>query len=212
MEERSYFAVKGGQGVTTLAVADAAEAAGAGHTVWLVTHDLPDTLSAAGMPGSEGAEGAEHFFVTWEPGDHPPRPFAVLTPATAARVRAFHAEDKATRFPVPDVIIHDLGVSPQADEMHGHKLLVTRPCYLALRRAVAEAPPVDGVVLVEEPERSLNRSDVEAVIGRPVVTTIPYDPAVARAVDSGLLSMRVPRSLAQALRQVVGAERVGGKP
>ena len=40
-------------------------------------------------------------------------------------------------------------------------LLVVRPCFLALRRAVAAPVRPSGVVLVREPGRSLGRRDVE---------------------------------------------------
>jgi len=80
-------------------------------------------------------------------------------------------------------------------------LLVLRPCFLALRRAVAAPFRPSGVLLVEEPGRALHRGDVEDVLGVPVAATIPWDPAVARAVDAGLLAKRVPRTLARALRE-----------
>jgi MinD-like ATPase involved in chromosome partitioning or flagellar assembly len=79
--------------------------------------------------------------------------------------------------------------------------LVLRPCYLALRRAL-NAPRPTAVVLVTEPDRSLGAGDVEDVLGVPVVAEIGWEPAIARAVDSGLLSGRMPRRLAQALRDV----------
>jgi Mrp family chromosome partitioning ATPase len=79
-------------------------------------------------------------------------------------------------------------------------LLVTRPCYLALRRAVATPLRPSGVVLVGEPGRALDRGDVEGVLGVPVVAELTTDIAVARAVDAGLLASRLPRSLQRALR------------
>jgi hypothetical protein len=79
-------------------------------------------------------------------------------------------------------------------------LLVTRSCYLALRRLVAAPVRPTGVVLVTEAGRALGRRDVEQVIGVDVVAEIPVDPAVARAVDAGLLAGRLPASLIRALR------------
>ncbi len=83
-------------------------------------------------------------------------------------------------------------------------LLVLRPCFLALRRAVAAPLRPSGVVLVEEPERALGPADVEAALGVPVVAVVPWDPAVARRVDAGLLGTTLPRGLARALRRVRG--------
>ncbi len=82
-----------------------------------------------------------------------------------------------------------------------HRLLVTRPCYLGLRRAVAAGVQPTGVVLVTEPGRALSARDVERALGAPVVAEVQYDPAVARAVDAGLLASRLPRPLAQQLLQ-----------
>ncbi len=80
-------------------------------------------------------------------------------------------------------------------------LLVLRPCYLALRRAVA-APRPTAVVVVNEPGRSLSVRDIEDALGVPVATVIEWDPAIAHAVDTGLLRARVPRRLSYALRKV----------
>jgi hypothetical protein len=79
-------------------------------------------------------------------------------------------------------------------------LLVMRPCFLALRRAVAAPVRPSGVVLVREPGRSLGRRDVEDALQVPVCAEVDLEPAVARAVDAGLLAARLPRSLAHALR------------
>jgi len=79
-------------------------------------------------------------------------------------------------------------------------LLVLRPCYLALRRALAAPVRPSGVVLVEEPGRALGRDDVEGVLGVPVRAVVALDPAVARAVDAGVLLSRLPRRLERALR------------
>jgi MinD-like ATPase involved in chromosome partitioning or flagellar assembly len=73
-------------------------------------------------------------------------------------------------------------------------LLVTRPCYLALRAAML-GPRADGVVLIGERGRALGRAEVAAALGIPVVVQLWRDPAVARAVDAGLLDARLPRSL-----------------
>jgi hypothetical protein len=84
----------------------------------------------------------------------------------------------------------------------GRTLLVTRGCYLALRRASAMAWRPDGVVFVSEPGRALRRPDVERAVGAPVVASVSVDPAVARAVDAGLLATRLPRLLE---RELTGA-------
>jgi hypothetical protein len=79
-------------------------------------------------------------------------------------------------------------------------LLVTRACYLALRRASTMRRRATGVVLVREPGRALGPLDVEEVLGAPVVAEVPVDPAVSRSVDAGLLAARMPAVLGRALR------------
>lgn len=79
-------------------------------------------------------------------------------------------------------------------------LLVLRPCYLALRRAAAFPLRPSGVVLVDEPGRSLTVEDVEATLSVSVRAVVPVDPAVANAVDSGSLGLRIPRRLQRSLR------------
>jgi len=78
-------------------------------------------------------------------------------------------------------------------------VLVTRSCYLALRRYLRMPIRPSGVVVLSEPGRALSALDVEQVCEVPVVAEVSVDPAIARAVDSGLLSQRVPRGLARAL-------------
>jgi hypothetical protein len=88
-------------------------------------------------------------------------------------------------------------------------LLVLRPCYLALRRALAAPVRPSGVVLISETGRALGRRDVEEVLGVPVRAEIAIDETVARAVDAGLLARRIPRSLERALRPIAGGRRAG---
>jgi len=88
-------------------------------------------------------------------------------------------------------------------------LLVLRPCYLALRRALAAPVRPSGVVLVTESGRALGRRDVEDVLGVPVRAEVPIEVAVARAVDAGMLARRVPRALERALRPLAGPRRAG---
>ena len=82
----------------------------------------------------------------------------------------------------------------------GLSLLVLRPCYLALRRAAQSEIRPSGVILICEPGRSLGSSEVSDVLGVPVRAEVPFDPAVARVVDAGLLTTRVPRCIERALK------------
>jgi hypothetical protein len=80
-------------------------------------------------------------------------------------------------------------------------LLVTRSCYLSLRRVVASGTVPTGIVLLSEPGRALSATDIEQAVGAPVVAQVPYDPAISRAVDAGLLAARLPSSLSHSLRR-----------
>ncbi|HEX2274846.1 MAG TPA: hypothetical protein VHG90_13305, partial [Acidimicrobiales bacterium] len=80
-------------------------------------------------------------------------------------------------------------------------LLVLRPCYLGLRRAVAAPLRASGLVLVNEEGRSLSGRDIEEALGIPLRAHVPYDAAIARAVDAGLLAARIPRRLERSLRR-----------
>jgi hypothetical protein len=82
------------------------------------------------------------------------------------------------------------------------RLLVIRPCYLALRRAALSPVAPTGVVVVTEPGRALRPPDVAGVVGVPVVAVVEVEPAVARAVDAGVLATRLPRSLQRSLEGV----------
>ncbi|HYI62072.1 MAG TPA: cellulose synthase operon protein YhjQ/BcsQ [Acidimicrobiales bacterium] len=98
------------------------------------------------------------------------------------------------------VVGHDSPHLPLVAEA-SRSLLVTRACYLGLRRALDAPVRPSGVVLVAEPGRSLGLDDVEHVVGAPVVAQVPVDPAVARAVDAGILVRRLPRTLHRSLRR-----------
>jgi hypothetical protein len=93
------------------------------------------------------------------------------------------------------------GPSPAARaavEVADTALIVIRPCYLALHRAVADSRlrPSSGAILGEEPGRALDAGDVAAVLGLPVVARFPVRADIARAIDAGVLRDRLPAPLA----------------
>lgn len=85
-------------------------------------------------------------------------------------------------------------------------LLILRPCYLALRRAMAETIEPDGIILVTGGGRVLTSRDVESVLGIPVVAEVPLDPDIARRVDSGLFHSRLPRTLVTHLEPLLSTQ------
>jgi hypothetical protein len=138
------------------------------------------------------------------------------TPVTGAGCAA-RAEALASHFVLDSrLVVADCGSAERSPGLAlacgaTLSLVVVRPCYLALRRVLAAPVRPTGVVLVDEPERALRKRDVEDVLGVPVWAELPRDAAVARAVDAGLLTVRVPRVAERALERValrpVGAVR-----
>jgi hypothetical protein len=105
--------------------------------------------------------------------------------------------------PAPAVVdAGSAGPPPGSLADAGTSVLVIRPCYLALRRAAGLPLRPDVVVMIDEPGRALRRRDVESVLGVKVRAHLELDPAVARAVDAGLLAGRLPAQLAHGLRRV----------
>ena len=99
--------------------------------------------------------------------------------------------DAGCGLPSPDLLAHA-----------SSSLLVTRPCYLSLRRAAQLSVSPTGIVLINEAGRALGKHDVEAVIGAPVIAEIIFDAAIARAVDAGLLASRIPTIMSKQLAAV----------
>lgn len=214
---------KGGSGTTVVAAALGlvlARAAPAGGLVVDLGGDVP---AALGLPDADPALGVAEWLARGAdlpadalarvevpvhdalgllprgraPLQPPPGRAAALASVLAADPRAV-VVDAGT---VPAGAGHDAtelvaAVAAQAD----HSLLVVRPCFLALRRAVQAPLRPTGVVLVEEDGRALGAADVEDVVGVPVRATVTVTAKVARAVDAGLLASRLPRSLEREVR------------
>lgn len=106
---------------------------------------------------------------------------------------------------IVDLGVCDSAVARAVIEVSDASLLVIRECYLALRRAstLTMTPRAFGLVVVQEPGRSLGSSDVAQVLGRPVMARIPLRAAIARAVDAGVLPTRLPEPLARASGQIL---------
>ena len=210
------WSAKGGSGTTVVAAALAltlAERTGGGVTMVDAAGDVPAVLGAA-EPGGLGlgdwladpdapADAVANLVVpcTDRIGVVPRGTVEPRTAgADAARLAGF-ADALQDRSVVVDA---GSGASAFLDlvAVARTSLLVARPCYLSLRRAVALGGRCDGIVLLSEPGRALGRRDVESVLGAPVVAEVPVEPSLARAVDAGLLATRIPRSLSSVLGRV----------
>lgn len=182
------------------AVLGVAEPAGPGLAEWLAAG--PD-VGAGALGRLEVEAGAGLRLLAWKPAGPDVRP-------ASGRAEALLDALSADRRPV----VADCGGAASGAGLAlaagaEVSLLVLRPCYLALRRALAAPVRPSGVVLVTELGRSLGRRDVEDVLGVPVRAEVAVDDAVARAVDAGLLARRIPRSLERALRPLVAPHRAG---
>ena len=216
------WSVKGGSGTTVISAALALSIAATGRDALLV--DLAGDLPAAlGIPEPDGPALAD--WLGAGPGVPPDAlsrlevdagPSVALLPSGGVLPDdPKRAEDLAAILAVDArAVVVDCGVvadcgsaaSPVAVTLAGHahlSLLVIRPCYLALRRALAAPVEASGIVLVGEPQRALQQADVEDVLGLRVRAAIPWRPAIATAVDAGLLARRVPSQLERGLRGVV---------
>lgn len=185
MTPTTFYAPKGGQGCTSMAYAYALTRAEVG-SVHLVSSQPDHLASMAGIPTPPEGE-----------------PFEL---APGIRVN-----DPALRG-VHSVII-DAGTVTHKPA--GPAVMVVRPCYVALRAAVAiharSAGP-DAAIIIEEHGRALSQDDARDTILCPTVAGISADTAlaIARAIDAGILGQRLPRALRIALALVATVE--GGAP
>ena len=204
------WAAKGGSGTTVFA---AALALSRSAPTLLVDLD-GDQPSVFGVPDASGPGLLDWVGSTATPDrirrlEIPISAAISILPVGTRRVGAAADQDSRWRQLADELerderhVIVDAGTAPPPVALYRaahHRWLVTRPCYLALRSALRFDRPPSGIVLITEPGRALRRSDIEATLGAPVVVETPSDPAVARAVDSGLLVCRLPRLLQHELR------------
>jgi hypothetical protein len=208
-----YWAAKGGAG-TTVAAATAALTATRSTLLVDLAGDLP---AALGMTAPAGPGSDEWLASTAEP----ERLLDLATPVRGS-VAMVHGSIRGNADAIPvdrweqfvaalrrwetreegDVIVDAGTGEPVGALVTGvdRAYLVTRACYLALRRALEQTCRPSGVVVVCEPRRALGASDIERTLGAPIVTRIELDPAVARAVDAGLLAARLPSGLRREVR------------
>ena len=201
------WAAKGGSGTTVVACAFAL---GLGRSAPATLVDLSgDCATALGLAEPSGP-GVCDWLVSPTAG---PTELCRLAVAVRDDVRliprgiAVAPDDQWLRLAAalapPATVIVDAGTGCPPGPLHDaaeHSLLVTRPCFIALRRAQQLGIRPTGIVLVDEPGRALTSSDIEHALGVPVVAEVRLDPAVARAVDAGLLTTRLPKSLILSLR------------
>lgn len=206
------WSVKGGSGTTVVAAALAltfSHLAPSGALLVDLAGDAPAALGAADPPGPGVAEWLN------APADVDAAALESISTTVTDRLRLLrHGEaqiEPAARWDAlartlssrPGVTVVDAGLAPVNRSLlaaSDESLLVIRPCYLALKRAVRSDAHPSGVVVVQEPGRALSVTDVESVLKAPVRAVVGLDPVIARAVDAGLLAAALPYTLSEALR------------
>ena len=159
-----FWGAKGGVGTSTIAALHAIALARAGYPTTLtgLPPQLDDLAALLAIPAPHEAVLDVN---------------AIAASATAPALRPY--------------AVIDGGVNPAVGTEPSERYLVTRPCYLALRRATETGVAgTQGVVLVVEPQRSLGQRDVEDVLGLPVVATMEITATTARCIDAGLIATR----------------------
>jgi hypothetical protein len=137
----------------------------------------------------------------------PPGTVRVLAPSPAAEAgAALGVALRKSGIPcVVDAGRADQPATRMVVEVADCSVLVVRGCYLTLRRAV-HAPltaHATGIAFVDEPGRSLGVAEAHDVLDRPVLARVPVRPAIARAVDAGIVVVRPPEPLARAASRLV---------
>jgi hypothetical protein len=179
------------------AVLGICEPAGQGLADWFASSAPPEAIDDLALDAGRGLRVVPRGVGSIDP-DH--ERWAELAGWLTAAARPFVVDAGAA--PPPPALA---AAGRADDEASRRELLVVRPCYLTLRRACALAWRPDGAIIVDDHHHALTRADVARSIGVPVVAEIAVDPAVARAVDAGLLAARVPSSLVRPLRHLLVA-------
>jgi hypothetical protein len=218
----SCWSLKGGSGTTVVAVG-LASLLGRRHPAGALIVDLAgDVFAALGQPEPRGPGVAEWLAAGpavapdgWGRLAVPAAPHLQVVPRGRGPLLSGERADVLAGMLAADdrPVVIDCGVLLAPDDASSvltgaHVLaasatrswLVTRHCFLSLRRCARLPLLPSGVVGVQEPGRALRTVDIEAAVGAPVVATVPYDPAVARAVDRGALGGPLPKPLERALR------------
>ena len=228
----ALWSPKGGSGTSVLAAACAATLARTGPCRLAdLAGDQPAILGLGADPGTGIAdwlaagpeapvEALDRLAVEVAPGLHlvPPGTRRLLAPHAAAAAGAALA---AALRAAPEPCVVDAGRADDPArrmvvEVADAAVLVVRGCYLTLRRAVHAPLTVQatGIAFVDEPGRALGAAEARDVLDRPVLARVPVRPAIARAVDAGILAVRTPEPLARAaarLLERVELTSVGGR-
>lgn len=115
------------------------------------------------------------------------------------------ALDTSDRHVIVDcgVVSDDTTFTQQVVRSADRSLVVVRPCYLNLRMLGRTSLEPSGVIVIKEKNRVLGRADIESAADAPVVAEIAFDSGIARSIDAGLVSARLPRPFVRAMAKVL---------
>lgn len=174
MSTIELIGAKGGQGTTTVAVILAAALARHGPTL-LVVDDVDEAAALAAAPVRPDDSSALRLQLA-------PCLWAIAAVAGAANAANDH-------------IVVDLGRLGHGLPLcasNGRRYIVHRgPDYLAAWHHARRVCSADGIILLQEPGRTLRTTDLAEATGLPVAATVPVTQALARAIDAGLLLPRL---------------------
>lgn len=217
----ALWSPKGGSGTSVLAAACASVLARRGACRLAdLAGDQPAILGLGADPETGLAEwlatgpdapvdALDRLAIEVAPGLHlvPPGTRRLLAPTAAAEAGAAlgAALQRAGMPCVVDAGRADLPASRMVVEVADVSVIVVRGCYLTLRRAVHSPLTArsTGIAFVDEPGRSLGVAEARDVLDRPVLVRVPVRPAIARAVDAGVIAVRPPEALARAAARLV---------
>ena len=208
------WSVKGGSGTTVVASTIALMRAAESQRGALLVDLAGDVPAVLGLAESSGP-GINDWFANCDHGSRMTLQSIAIQATANLQIIARGSKQLETNanfselcaalksFDLPIIVDAGCGLpSPDLLANASSSLLITRPCYLSLRRAAQLSVSPTGIVLINEAGRALGKHDVEAVIGAPVVAEIDFDSAIARAVDAGLLASRIPTIMSKQLAAV----------
>ena len=203
-----FTSAKGGNCTTTTAAAWSLLHAGRGEHVCIVDlcGDQPATLGIAepvgpGVHDWLGEHSSANVGQWWAMATRVTAELSVIhrgAPHVDGAPRWEDLADVLRAAPCTVVIDAGVGFVPPVLREIALSVLVTRPCYLALRRATLAARP-DHVMVIKEEGRALTVRDVEHVLGVTQSTVVPWSSHISRAVDAGLLPSRAETLFGDAL-------------
>ena len=214
----AIFSVKGGSGVSVAAAALGLVWARAADTLLVdFGGDIPTILGRADGPGpgvndwlnaGDGVpiDSLRRLEIDVQPGLSLVPQGGALTDVGASRGRVLAAVLASDpRAVVADCALAQTAAAREVVRMASQRIVVMRGCYVGIKKLVECDLRPTGIALIVEPGRALGRKEIEQATGLTVQCEIPFDPAISRAVDAGLLATRIPTALAKSLARGIVA-------